>query len=84
MIPMFTKQLEISMDASNVLGVSRRFTILLYAGCCLVLSILISLSVREKKATSEPANKKDSRNSTNNVNTKTVVAAGVMAKSVSK
>jgi predicted transcriptional regulator len=45
----------------------------------LVLSKLISLNVREKKATSEPATKKDREN--NNIIKKisTVVAAGVIA-----
>jgi hypothetical protein len=83
MMPMFTKQLAISMEASKVLGVSSKFTMRLYDGCCLVLSILMSLSVREKKATSDPANKNESRKRIKSIKTKTVVAAGVKARSVS-
>ena len=49
------------------------------AGCCFVLSILISLYVSEKKATSEPATKKDMVNKSSARNMSTADAAGVIA-----
>lgn len=81
---MFTRLLAISIDASNVFGVSRSVTIRLKEGCCRVLSILMSLSVREKKATSEPATKKEIKKSTMMVKRRMVVAAGVIANNLIK
>ena len=77
MMPMFTKLFAINMEASNVLGVSSRLTILLYEGCCLVLSILISFRVNEKKATSDPASKNDIKKSIMTTKKSIVIAAGV-------
>lgn len=79
-MPMFTKLLAISMEASRVLGASSKVTILLKEGCCLVLSILISLSVSEKKAISEPATKKEIKKRIITVKRSMVVAAGVIAR----
>lgn len=81
---MFTKLLAISMDASKVFGVSSSVTIRLKEGCCRVLSILISLSVREKKAISEPATKKEIKKSIMMVKRRIVVAAGVIANNLIK
>ena len=82
-IPIFTKQLAISIEASSVLGVSSRVTIRLKEGCCLVLSILISLSVSEKNAIWEPATKKEIKKRIMTVKKRMVVAAGVIAKNKS-
>lgn len=70
-------------EKSNVFGRSRRETILLYAGCCLVLSTLMSFNVKEKNAISDPAKRKDNTKSTNRIKTSNVVAAGVIAMIVS-
>ena len=43
-------------------------------------NIFMSLKVREKKAISEPASKKDNMKSITTINISTVVAAGVIAK----
>lgn len=80
MIPIFTKLLVMSIEASNVFGWSSKLTMRRYAGCFLVLSILISLNVREKKAISEPASKKDNIKSSTTKKISTVAAAGVIAK----
>ena len=77
-IPMFTKLLLISMDASKVFGCSSKLTIRRYAGCFFVRSIFMSLNVREKKAISEPASKKDKMKRIITINISTVVAAGVI------
>ena len=82
MMPMFTKLLAINIDASNVFGCSSKSTIRLKAGCCLVLSILMSLYVSEKKATSEPAIKNETVNNKIAKKIRTAVAAGVIASSV--
>jgi hypothetical protein len=55
----------------------------LYEGCCRVLSILMSFSVREKNAISAPEKRKDNTKSTTNTKTKMVVSAEVMANMVS-
>lgn len=81
MIPIFTKLLLINIDASKVLGWSNKLIIRRYAGCFFVLSILISLNVREKKAISDPANRKDKIKSMNTKKISTLAAAGVIAKS---
>ena len=59
---MFTKVFAISSDASNNLGSSSKLTIRFQLESCLVLSVLISLYVSEKKATSAPDTKKDITN----------------------
>ena len=76
-MPIFTKLFVISIEASNVLGLSSRVTILLKEGCCLVLSKLISFIVSEKKAISEPATKKEMKKRITTVKRSMVVAAGV-------
>ena len=43
MMPILTKLFAISMEPNNILGWSSKETIRLKAGCCFVLSILISL-----------------------------------------
>ncbi len=73
------KLFAISKEASNVLGCSSRSTIRLYPGCCLVLSILISLKLKEKKATSAPDTKKESTRKIISKNTRTVVAWTLIA-----
>jgi hypothetical protein len=75
---MFTKQLEIIREAISTFGFSKRDTILLYEGCWRVLSMLMSFSVNEKKAISEPENRKDKTKSTNNIKTRIEVPAGVL------
>ena len=70
------KLLAIKSEANNILGCSMRSIILLYAGCCFDFKTLMSLKVKEKKATSEPASTKDKNNSTTNISTKTVVPWG--------
>ena len=82
MIPMFTKLLVISKQANSVLGCSSRLTMRRYAGCCFVLSMLMSLSVREKKATSEPANRKATTKRKNIITISTALAARVIANKV--
>lgn len=79
-MPMFTKQLAISIDAINVFGASSRFTILLKDGCCLVFRRFISFNVREKKAISEPDTRNDIKNKIITVNRSMVVAAGEIAR----
>ena len=69
-----------SIEASNIFGWSSKLTMRRYAGCFFVLSILISLKVREKKAISDPASKKDSIKSSTTKKMSTVAAAGVIAK----
>jgi hypothetical protein len=83
MIPIFTMQLDIRSEANKTFGFSKRVTILLYEGCCRVLSILMSFSVREKNAISAPEKRKDNTKSTTNTKTKMVVSAEVMANIVS-
>jgi hypothetical protein len=51
-----------------------------YDGCFFVRSILISLWVREKKAISDPASRKDNIKSRTTRKISTVAAAGVIAK----
>ena len=80
MMPMFTKLLLISIDANKVFGCSSKLTIRRYAGCFFVRNIFMSLNVREKKAISDPANKKDNIKRITTINISTVVAAGVIAK----
>ena len=63
MIPIFTKLLEISMLANKVFGCSSKVTMRRKAGCLFDLSILISLKVKEKKATSAPARRNDKEKS---------------------
>ena len=76
MAPRFTNTLAISMDACNILGCSSKCTMRRKDGCCLVLSRLRSFDVRENKATSLPAIKKESRNNKNAIMTKITVAVG--------
>ena len=78
MIPIFTKLLLMSMDASKIFGCSSKLTMRRYAGCFFVRNIFISLNVREKKAISDPANKKDKIKRITTINISTVVAAGVI------
>lgn len=61
--PIFTKTLAISIVACKVFGSSKSLTIRRKEGCCFVLSRLISFVVNEKKATSQPAIKKDNTKS---------------------
>lgn len=70
-----------SMEANKILGWSNKLTIRLYAGRFFVRSILISLNVREKKAISDPASKKDNMKRMTTKKISMVVAAGVIAKS---
>ena len=75
-----TKLLAIKREAINAFGFSSNDTILLYEGCCRVLSIFISFSVNEKNAISDPAKRKDKTKSTSNIKKRIVVVdAGVMA-----
>ena len=78
MIPMFTKQLEIIREAISTFGFCRRDTILLYEGCWRVFSMLMSFSVNEKNAISEPEKRKDKTKRTNRIKTRMEVAAGVL------
>ena len=84
MMPMFTKLLAISIDASNVFGCSNRLTILLNEGCFLVFKILTSFGLREKKATSLPESKNDNKKSTKTATIKIVVAAEETIKKIFK
>ena len=77
---MLTKLLVISIDASRVLGVSSKVTILLYEGCRFVLRIFISLYVSEKNATSEPATKNEIIKSRKRAKIRIVVAPSVMTR----
>ena len=77
-MPIFTKLLLISMDANKVFGCSSKLTIRRYAGCFFVRNMFMSLKVREKKAISAPASKKDKIKRIITINISTVVAAGVI------
>ena len=68
------------MEASKVFGCSSKLTMRRYEGCLFVRNKLISLKVREKKAISAPASKKDNIKSISTENISIVVAAGVNAK----
>ena len=59
MIPIFTRLLAIISEASNVLGSSNKLTILFQELSCLVFKILMSLSVKEKKAIFDPETMKE-------------------------
>ena len=59
MAPKFTNTFETNMLACRVLGCSNKVTILRNEGCCRVLSVLMSFTLSEQKATSLPAIKKD-------------------------
>jgi hypothetical protein len=83
MMPMFTKQFEISKEAISVFGFASSETILLYEGCCRVFSILISFMVNEKNAISEPEKRNDKTKSTSKTKTRMVVSADVIARIVS-
>jgi hypothetical protein len=72
------------MEASKILGCSSKCTILRKEGCLLVFKIFMSLEVNEKKATSLPATKKERIRSIKITKMSIVVAAGVIAKSVSR
>ena len=78
-MPIFTRLFAISIEAKSVLGFSSSDTILLYDGCCRVLSILMSFTVNEKKATSEPETKNDSKKRMITVKRSIEIAAGVNA-----
>ena len=80
MMPMFTKLLVISIAASKVFGCSSKLTMRRYEGCCFVLRTLISFKVSEKKATSEPAIRKDKLKSITTRKRSTPVAAGVITR----
>lgn len=84
MMPMFTKLLAISIEASKVFGCSSKLTILLKEGCFLVFKILTSFGLSEKKATSLPESKKDKRKRTKTVTIKIVVAAEETIKKIFK
>jgi len=58
-MPIFNNIFAINKDASNVLGSSRRLTILLQELSCFVFRIFISLSLNEKKAIRDPETIKD-------------------------
>jgi hypothetical protein len=58
-IPILSRILAISREARSALGSSSRFTILLQELSCLVFRMLISLSLREKKAILDPETIKD-------------------------
>ena len=79
-MPIFTKLFVMSMAASNVFGCSSNVTMRLKEGCCLVLRTLMSFSVKEKKATSLPATRKEMMNRMKIIKISMVVAAGVIAK----
>ena len=74
-MPIFTKLLVIKIDANKILGCSNKLTILLKEGCFLVFKILMSFEVKEKKATSLPARKKEIKYKKIMATTKTVEAA---------
>ena len=61
MIAILIKLLAISKDPNSVLGCSSNSTILFKLLSCFVLSILISLCVSEKKATSAPLSIKEQK-----------------------
>ena len=84
MIPIFTKLLAMSIEASKIFGCSSRLTIRLKDGCCLVFKTLMSFDVSEKKATSLPARKKDNTNRMMMEKIRIVVAAVVIARKASK
>ena len=54
MMAILSSMFAINSDASSAFGSSKRFTILLQELSCFVLRILISLSLREKKAILDP------------------------------
>ncbi len=83
-MPIFTKLLAISIDASNVLGSSSKFTMRRKEGWRLVFSTLISFDVSEKNATSLPARKKERMKRIMMVKISMVVAAVVIAKKIKK
>jgi hypothetical protein len=66
------------MEASRVLGSSSRDTMRFQERSCLVLRILISLNVREKKATSEPERTNDRRSRKSMTIARIVVAWGLI------
>lgn len=68
----------ISMEASRVFGSSSRDTMRFQETSCLVLRILISLEVKEKKATSEPERAKDRISRKSSTITRIVVAWGLI------
>ena len=79
-MPRFTRLLVMSMDARKVLGCSKSVTIRLKEGCWRVLKTFISFWLREKKATSLPAIKKESINKIMAVKINTPVTAGIICK----
>ena len=70
--------LAISMEASKVFGSSSRDTIRFQETSCLVLRILMSLNVREKKATSEPERTNDRISRKSTMIARIVVAWGLI------
>ena len=78
MIPIFAKLLVMSIEARSVFGDSSNVMILRYDGCFLVLSMLMSLYVSEKNATSDPATRKEITNRTRIEKIRIVVAPGVI------
>jgi hypothetical protein len=72
--------LAIKREARTALGSSRRVTILFQELSCLVFRILISLKVREKKATSDPASTKEMISKKRMMIARIVVACGLMTR----
>jgi len=72
------------MEASKILGCSNKLTMRLNEGCFLVLRILRSFEVREKKATSLPAKKKEITSRKKIEKIKIVVAAILITKKLNR
>ena len=64
----------------KVLGCSSKVTIRLKDGCCLVFKTLISFKVKEKKATSLPATRKEMIRRMKIEKISMIAAAGVIAR----
>jgi hypothetical protein len=72
----------INKDASRALGSSSRFTIRRQELSCLVLRILISLSLKEKKAILDPDTIKDMTRKKSIRITRMVVACALISKNM--
>lgn len=71
--------LAISNEANTSFGSSKKLMIRFAAGCCFVLSILISLLLSEKMATSAPEMVKLSNSKASKRTTSNVVTCGLAA-----
>ena len=78
MMAILSRMFAINSDASSAFGSSKRFTILLQELSCFVLRILISLSLREKKAILDPETINDMTRKKRIRITRMVVACALM------